>query len=1013
MLDNLGLRVKIFALVTVVVVVTFLAAIWVVSIKSMDLAKKDAYHLAAEMADKYKNEIKAELQGARVTSETLATVFSTLKDHGLTDRSMMNDILKNALAQKDYITAFCIAYAPNALDGKDAEYAGHSPEYDATGRFSPYWNKLGGNIDVQPLYDIDISDWWYIPRDTKQEYITDPYPYMVQGREVMLESLIFPILHRGEFIGIISSDIVLDKLQDMVSQANVHVKGGYTEIFSNSGVIVAHPDENRLAKDINEIFAYEMLRGGQSHAGMALTLAENYMLENSPAADADEEQIKIYAGLKEFVEQLRAYSTKTGEAEPDLKLLSPAMAEAILQADQKYSKDAAVLKEAIRNGRQYIANATDYYTIYMPIQFSEVTNPWSVAVSIPMAEVLKNADDIRNFLLIVALVAVCVIAVLLFVVANNISKPVLELTKAAQKIGGGNFDITLPAVSGNNEIGILSGAFKSMAEQIDDLIHKLQDYAQELKEKNEHLEDLNESLVIARDEAEKSSRAKTDFLSNMSHEMRTPLNAIIGMISIGQTAADAERKDYAFGKIRDASAHLLNVINDVLDMAKIEAGKLELSALDFNLERMIRKVVDVINFRVEEKRQAFYVSIDKKIPSRLFGDDQRLSQVLTNLLSNAVKFTPEEGTIRLGVRLSSEESDTRILEFEVSDTGIGIGEEQQKHLFNAFQQADNSTSRRFGGSGLGLAISKRIIETMEGNIRIESILGKGSTFIFTVRLACGKEENVSLLNPGVSWNNIRVLTVDDDAEVRDFFAETARGFGIRCNVAADGEEALGIVNQDQNFDIYFIDWKLPGMDGIELTRKIKGRTEGNSVVIMISSTAWSTIANEARAAGVDRYLPKPLFPSDIVDCINECLGVKVNTKEIPEDLTSVFTGRCVLLAEDVEINREIVLALLEPTKLVIDCAENGVEALRMFSEKQGRYDMILMDIQMPEMDGLEATRLIRALDEPWAKMVPIIAMTANVFKEDVKKCLAAGMNDHVGKPLDFGEVLEKLRKYLP
>ena len=1012
MLNNLGLRVKIFALVTVVVVVTFLAAIWVVSIKSMDLARKDAFHLAAEMADKYKNEIRAELQGARVTSETLAIVFSTLKDHGLTDRDMMNNILKNALVQKDYITAFCIAYAPDALDGRDAYYAGRGPEYDETGRYAPYWNKLDGSIDVQPLYDIDIADWWHVPRDTKQEYITDPYPYMVQGREVMLESLIFPILHKGEFIGIISSDIVLDKLQDMVSQADVHVRGGYTEIFSNSGVIVAHPDENSLAKDINEIFAYNMLMDNPSLAGKALKLAENYLRENSPNTEADEEQSRIYAGLKEFVALLRDYSENVGDAEPELKLLSPGMAGAILQADTKYSQDAAALKKAISNGEQYIANNPDYYTIYMPIRFSDATNPWSVAVSIPMAEVLKNADDIRNFLLLVALVAVCVIAALLFVVANNISRPVMELTKAAEKIGGGNFDIILPAVSGNNEIGILSGAFKSMAKQIDDLIHKLRDYARELKEKNAHLEQLNESLTTARDDAEKSNRSKSEFLSNISHEMRTPLNAIIGMISIGQTAVNTERKDYAFGKIRDASAHLLGVINDVLDMSKIEAGKLELSPMDFNFERMIRKVVDVISFRVEEKHLALYVTIDKKIPTRLLGDDQRLSQVLANLLSNAVKFTPEDGTIRLDIRLRGVENDTRILEFEVSDTGIGIGEDQQKRLFAAFQQADSSTSRRFGGSGLGLAISKRIIETMGGGIRIESTLGKGSTFIFTVRLACGKDDNTSLLNPGVNWHNIQVLTVDDDDEVLRFFEETAKEFGIRCDVAADGEEALKIVDRNQNFDIYFIDWKLPGMDGIELTRQIKGRTEGNSIVIMISSTAWSTIADEARAAGVDRYLAKPIFPSDIVDCINECLGVKVVTEEISEDITSVFKGRRVLLAEDVEINREIVLALLEPTELIIDCVENGVDAVRMFREKQGGYDMILMDIQMPEMDGFEATGLIRAMDMPHAKTVPIIAMTANVFKEDVEKCLTAGMNDHVGKPLDFDAVMEKLRKYL-
>jgi signal transduction histidine kinase/DNA-binding response OmpR family regulator len=940
MLKNLNLKTKIFFLVTVVVVVSFLVVIWIVFNRSIEMAKRDAFSLAEEMAEKYKNEIKAELQGARVTSETLKTVFETLKDHNLTDRDMMNDILRNALAQKEYITAFCIAYDPGALDGKDGEYAGHEPEYDETGRFAPYWNKLGDSIAVEPLYDIDIADWYIVPKSTKQEYITDPYLYHVQGHNVMLASLIFPIIHQDKFIGIISSDIVLDKLQEMVSQVNIDKQGEYTQILSNSGAIVAHPDKQYLGNDMAETLPKDLLQ---------------------------------------------------------------------------YTEKA---KDAIRNGEMYIASGKDFYMVYMPIRFSSVTAPWSVAVTIPMTKVLSVANGIRNYVIAVAAISICVIAFILYLIATSVTNPILALANAAKIFGEGNFDAKVPLNRSNDEIGVLSRAFKVMAEKIDDLIKKLQRYARELEEKNDNLNRLNEQLVIAKDHADDSNRAKSDFLSNMSHEMRTPLNAIIGMTAIGKSASDIERKDYAFGKIGDASSHLLGVINDILDMSKIEANKMELSKTDFDFEKMLRKVVNVINFRVEEKHQSFYLTIGKNIPVRLVGDDQRLVQVITNLLSNAVKFTPEGGSIRLDTCLLEENNDgVCTIQFEITDTGIGISEEQQARLFNSFQQADSSTSRKFGGTGLGLVISKRIVEMMDGQIRIKSELGKGASFIFTIQVVRGKAERPgSLLNPGVNWKNIRILVVDDDLEMREYFKEIAQGFGITCDTVPGGAEAVALFERNITHDIYFVDWKMPGMNGIELTKIIKARYAGNSVVTMISSAEWSTIADEAKAAGVDRFLPKPLFPSDIADCINECLGYSsgtLPTEKVQSGVTDVFSGGHLLLAEDVEINREIVLALLEPTELEIDCAENGLEVLRLFSENPERYDMIFMDVQMPEMDGLEATRSIRMLDTPKAKTIPIIAMTANVFREDIEKCLEAGMNDHLGKPLDLDEVFSKLHKYLP
>jgi signal transduction histidine kinase/DNA-binding response OmpR family regulator/PAS domain-containing protein len=517
----------------------------------------------------------------------------------------------------------------------------------------------------------------------------------------------------------------------------------------------------------------------------------------------------------------------------------------------------------------------------------------------------------------------------------------------------------------------------------------------------------------ALEQAVKASKAKGDFLSNMSHEMRTPMNAIIGMTSIGKSAPDLERKDYAFAKIEDASTHLLGVINDILDMSKIEANKLELSSAEFNFEKMLQKVVNVVNFRVDEKSQNFSVTIDRAIPQTLIGDDQRLAQVITNLLSNAVKFTPEGGSIHLGAYLSDESDGMCSVRVEVRDTGIGITDEQQSRLFTSFEQADSGTSRRFGGTGLGLAISKRIVEMMGGEIWAESKYGEGSTFTFVVRAQRGKNARRLASPPGVNWGGLRVLAVDDAREILEYFREIASRFGLSCDTASSGEDACAMIERNGEYDIYFVDWKMPGMGGAGLARAIKERGAGKSVVTVISASEWSAIEDDARAAGVDKFLPKPLFPSAIADCINECLGVETQTPETDaDDLLEVFEGRRVLLAEDVEVNREIVISLLEPTRIEIDCAGNGVEALRMFGARPDEYDMIFMDVQMPEMDGYEATRLIRELGAPEAKTVPIVAMTANVFKEDIEKCLAAGMNDHIGKPLSIEELAEKLRKYL-
>jgi CheY-like chemotaxis protein/two-component sensor histidine kinase len=487
------------------------------------------------------------------------------------------------------------------------------------------------------------------------------------------------------------------------------------------------------------------------------------------------------------------------------------------------------------------------------------------------------------------------------------------------------------------------------------------------------------------------------------------------MMSIGKAAREIERKDYCLEKISEASTHLLGVINDILDMSKIEAGKLEVSLTEFNLEKMLRRVTNVIEFRMDEKNIHFLVNLSEDLPAYIVSDDQRLAQVLTNLLSNAVKFTPERGSVTLSARLlaSSIDEETVTLEFSVTDTGIGVSLENQAKLFHSFEQADGGISRKYGGTGLGLAISKRIVELLGGAIWIESEEGKGSRFVFRIEALRGKEDNRRPTFPADIEKTLKLLAVDNSPEVLKHFSNIADKLNLRWDIAMSGEEACRILeDRDDRRAVVFVNWQMLDMNGIELANRIREiRRDRTIVVMMISALEWNIIEAEAKAAGVAGFISKPLFPSAIVDCLNEHLGAPAAVLET-SGLDNRFKGKHALLAEDIEINREIVMSFLDETGISIDSAENGKKALEAFRNDPWKYDIILMDIHMPEMDGYEATGAIRALDIPRAKDIPIVAMTANVFREDVERCLAAGMNDHIGKPVDVDEIIEKLLKYI-
>lgn len=521
-------------------------------------------------------------------------------------------------------------------------------------------------------------------------------------------------------------------------------------------------------------------------------------------------------------------------------------------------------------------------------------------------------------------------------------------------------------------------------------------------------------LEQARAEADRANRAKSEFLSNMSHDIRTPMNAIVGMTAIASTnAGNIVLVQDCLRKITLSSRHLLGLINDVLDMSKIESGKLSLNMEVVSLREVMEGIVGIVQPQIKAKKQQFDIHIHNILSENVYSDSVRLSQVLLNLLSNALKFTPQGGTIELG--LYQEPSPrgelfvrTHLL---VRDTGIGMTPEFQKKIFESFAREDSARVHKIEGTGLGMSIMKYIVDEMKGTIELHSEVDKGTEFHVTLDMKKTNVQEEQMRLP--PWN---ILIVDDDEELCRTAAAALTEMGTTVDWTLDGASAVSMVEQQysqgKDYHIILIDWKMPKMNGVDTARRLREVLGEHVPVLLISSYDWSEIEREAKLAGISGFIPKPLFKSTLFQGMKPFMEEGSSQSNGLEVGLSDFAGKRILLAEDNELNWEVASAVLEEFGFVLDWAENGLVCVDKFrNSAPGYYDLILMDVRMPVMNGYEATRAVRAMDRPDAS-IPIIAMTADAFSEDIHNCMKCGMNAHVAKPLDIKVLMRLIRKYL-
>ena len=539
------------------------------------------------------------------------------------------------------------------------------------------------------------------------------------------------------------------------------------------------------------------------------------------------------------------------------------------------------------------------------------------------------------------------------------------------------------------------------------------DIDEEMRDSLEKSETLSNALKAA----EEASKAKTVFLSNMSHEIRTPMNAIIGLdnLALHEENLSPKTRDY-LEKIGSSAQHLLSLINDILDMSRIESGRFVIRNEEFSFSKLLEQVNTIASGQCNEKGLEYACHTDSDISDFYIGDDMKIRQILINILGNAIKFTPEAGKVELNIKKIAEFDKKTTLCFSISDTGIGMSKEYLPKLFDAFTQENAGTANKYGSSGLGMAITKSLVDMLNGKIEVESEKDKGTTFTVTLTLEDSPHAPELDGEIEIHPNELTVLVIDDDEVAAEHAKLILEKAGIATETALSGSQALEMIKvrhaRRTPYNLIIVDWKMPDMDGIETTHKIREEIGEESAIIILTAYNWDDILEEALSAGVDSFIAKPIFSGTVIDEFKKALKKKQATLSSSKQKAEL-AGKRILIAEDMEVNAQIMIEVLKMRDMEAEHAENGKIALEMFkNHEEGYYDAILMDMRMPEMDGLEATSEIRKLQRNDAKKIPIIALTANAFDEDVQRSLQAGLNAHLTKPVQPEILFETLEGIL-